>query len=380
MLVKNSDSTPVRAEAKDKRARRGDKANRPNRAYSKSPTKERALHRRGIEILAQGRSPAEIFHLARLLEDAVNPLISTLSGGRLDLSAASMPEETPLLGYAAFIFNGTLTADQIIVLPNRAQWWWVQNATVGAFTLKIRTPSSALSTAIPQNSAWQLVHCDGNDNIVTSPPHIPKMATGAREWIGLDKKRTLTEIFHLACVPTVRISDELGFEVSQAVERALFDHRIRNLKRRKEMRAPFRRISHLRSQLLKALDELDDEVFQASGVERVSVVGLLTVLLDVPLRYLAASKPKNRVSNRPRGSRQNPILRRLILNLYMSIVEGAQGKLTLHGGGGEIRGTLPAVLEILRPYLPEVIPVKLPYETLRDIRKSAREAQLRRSN
>jgi hypothetical protein len=114
------------------------------------------------------------------------------------------------------------------------------------------------------------------------------------------------------------------------------------------------------------------------GVERVSVVGLLTVLLDVPLRYLASSQPKKKVSNRPLGSRQNPILHQLILELYMSIVEGARGKLTLYDELGEIRGTLPAVLDILRPFLPAVIPVKLPYETLRDIRKSAREAQLRR--
>jgi hypothetical protein len=373
MLVKNSGNAPTRADATNKGP--VDKTSRPNQADNTPPAKEQALYRKEVELLAQGRSPAEIFHLARLLENAVNPLISTLSGGTLDLSAVSMSEEIPLLGYTAFIFRGVLTSNQIIVVPNRTQWWWVQNATLGAFTLKIRTPSGALSSAIPQNSAWQLVQCDGNNNIVPSPPHIPQMATGAREWIGPDQQRALTEIFHLTSVPTDRISDELSFEVSQAVERALFEHRIHNLKRRKEMRAPFRRISHLTSQLLKALDELDDEVFQASRVERVSVVGLLTALLDVPLRYLATSQPKNRVSNRPRGSRKNPILRRLILNLYMSIVGGAQGKLTLYGGGGEIRGTLPAVLEILRPYLPDVIPAKLPYETLRDIRKSALEAQ-----
>ena len=228
---------------------------------------------------------------------------------------------------------------------------------------------------MPQNSAWQLVQCDGNDNILPSPTHHSQTAIGAREWIGPDQQRALTEIFHLARVPKERISYEVGSEVSMPVDRALFDHRIRNLKGRKEMRVPFRRIAQLRSQLLKALDELDDEVFQASGVERVPIVGLLTALLDVSLRYLTASQPKNRVSNRPRGSRQNPILRRLILQLYSSIVDRARGKLTLYVDGGEIRGTLPAVLEVLRPYMPDVIPVKLPYETLRDIRKSAREAQ-----
>jgi hypothetical protein len=375
MLVKHSGNAPTRADARNKGQGGTDKTNRPNRAENKRPTKEQALYRKEVELLAQGKSPAEIFHLARLLDDAVNPLISMLSGGTLDLSALSMPEETPSFGYTAFIFKGVLTSDQTIVVPNRTQWRWVQNATMGAFTLKIRTPSGALSSAILQNSAWQLVQCDGNNNIVVSPPHIPQMATSARGWTGPDQQQALTEIFHLACVPTDRISDELAFEVSQAVEDALFDQRIRNLKLRKEMRTPFRRISKLRSQLLKELDELDDEVFQASGVERVSIVGLITALLDVPLRYLATSQPKNRVSNRPRGSMKNPILRRLILNLYISIVERARGKLTLFVGSRKAKGTLPAVLEVLRPYLPNVIPVELPYETLRDIRKSALEAQ-----
>jgi hypothetical protein len=338
----------------------------------KPPRKERTRDRTEIE------SPAEIFHLARLLEDAINPLINTVTGGTLDLSVAALLGEASQLRYPALIFNGTLTSNQIIKVPNLAKLWWVQNATAGAFTLKFQTPSGVLSTAIPQNSGWQLVQCDGNNHIVASPPRTPQMAIGASEWIGPERQRALTEIFHLACVPSDRISFEVGFEVSHAVERALFDHRIQNLKRRKEMRVPFKRIAQLRSQLLKAVDELDDEVFQASRVERVSVAGLLAVLLDVPLRYLAASQPKKTVSNRPRGSRKNPILHRLILDLYVAIVEGARGKLTLHGGGGETRGTLPAVLEILRPFLPEVIPLKLPYETLRDIRKSAREARLRR--
>lgn len=337
------------------------------------------LHSRKIRLLPQGRSPAEIFHLTRLLEDAVNPLISMLSGGTLDLSALSMPEETPLLGCAALIFKGTLTSNQFIVMPNRIQWWSVQNAMAGAFTLEFKTPTGEPSDAIPQNSAWQLVQCDGKNKITLSPPHILRLVSDAREWVGHDQQRALDEIFSLARVPADRISEELSIEVSQVVERALFEHRIRNLKRRKEMRTSFRRLAQLGSHLLKALDELDDEVFQASGVERVSVVAPLTVLLDVPLRYLATSRPKNPVSNRPRGSSQNPILRGLILNLYTSIVEGAYGKLTLYGGGGGIRGTLPAVLEILRAYLPEIIPVKLPYETLRDIRKSARDAQQRRS-
>ena len=232
--------------------------------------------------------------LADLLDDAINPLRSLVTGGRLDLSAMSMPEE--LIRFAALTFEGVLTCDQIVVVPNRTQWWWVQNGTTGPFALKVTTPLGAPSIAIPQGSAWQLVQCDGNDNIVLSPAHIQR-TFGADGRFGANKARALTEIFHVTRVPMDRICDELGFEVGLLVEDAILEQRIRNLKRRKEMRGPFKRIAHLRRELVKALDELDDEIFYASGFDRVSIVGALTVLLDVPIRHLATSRPKNRASN-----------------------------------------------------------------------------------
>jgi hypothetical protein len=106
----------------------------------------------------------------------------------------------------------------------------------------------------------------------------------------------------------------------------------------------------------------------------VSVVGLLATLLDVPLRYFATSQPKKKVAHRPRGSIQNPILRMLILDLYGSVVEQGRGKLTVRRDVDDIKGTLPAVLAILRPFLPKVIPVQIPYKTLRNARKSLGKA------
>jgi hypothetical protein len=240
----------------------------------------------------------------------------------------------------------------------------------------LQTPAGAPSVPIPQNSRWQFVQYDRN-NLVVLPLHAAQTTNRAREWVGPEREQVLTQILQLARVPTDRINFELRSEVFHAVEDAQFNHRIRNLKRRKEITATFRRISRIRNQVLELFDVLDDEVFKASRVERVSVLGLLAALFDIPLRYLTMSEPKKQVSNRPRGSTQNPILRKLIFQLYLSL-ERATGKLTLYQAEGEARGTLPAVLELLRPFLPDVIPVHLPYETLRDIRKSARKAQMRR--
>jgi hypothetical protein len=63
---------------------------------------------------------------------------------------------------------------------------------------------------------------------------------------------------------------------------------------------------------------------------------------------------------------QNVPLRLLITRLRTLIVNQANGQLTLWNGprGGHPNGTLPDVLAILRPYLPDVIPAKMNYRTL----------------
>src|ERR1035438_9121927 len=78
----------------------------------------------------------------QIFEDAIaNSLTSTVGGGTLDLSVAGV---LPLAAanpvhYAALIFNGTLSSLQIIRVPNLPKFWWVQNATSGAFTLQFET-------------------------------------------------------------------------------------------------------------------------------------------------------------------------------------------------------------------------------------------------
>src|SRR5262249_5283560 len=104
------------------------------------------------------------------LADAItNALTSAVTGGTLDLSGSPPPAAASQVRYAGLIFTGTLVSNQTIQVPNLNKWWLVQNATAGAFTLKLKTPSGSASTAIPQNSGWQLVQCDGANNIVVWP-------------------------------------------------------------------------------------------------------------------------------------------------------------------------------------------------------------------
>jgi microcystin-dependent protein len=105
----------------------------------------------------------------QIFEDAIaNALPNSVTGGTLDLSGSPPPAGPSAARYAFLPFAGTLTANQIVKVPNLTKSWLVKNGTSGAFTLSMQTPSGA-PVAIPQNGGWQLVYCDGNNNIVVWP-------------------------------------------------------------------------------------------------------------------------------------------------------------------------------------------------------------------
>lgn len=106
----------------------------------------------------------------QIFEDAIaNSLSSAVTGGTLDLSGSPPPNAASQVRYAGLIFTGALGSNQTVKVPNLTKWWYVNNQTSGAHTLKIQPNGGSASTAIPQNSGWQLVSCDGAGNIVVSP-------------------------------------------------------------------------------------------------------------------------------------------------------------------------------------------------------------------
>jgi hypothetical protein len=104
-----------------------------------------------------------------LLDAITNSLTSSVTGGTLDLSGSPPPTAPSQVHYRSLIFNGTLGSNQVVQVPNLQKWWMVKNATSGAFTLTLKTPLGSASSAIPQNSGWQFVYCDGSGNIVVFP-------------------------------------------------------------------------------------------------------------------------------------------------------------------------------------------------------------------
>jgi len=88
----------------------------------------------------------------------------TNTGGTLDLSGSPPPAALRQDIDAIHFFNGTLTSDLTVVVPNLSKKWIIINGTSAAFNLYWKTPTG-VATQIPQ-STWKFVICDGNDNVV----------------------------------------------------------------------------------------------------------------------------------------------------------------------------------------------------------------------
>lgn len=61
------------------------------------------------------------------------------------------------------VYSGILTGNKAVIVPSRAGFYWVENATTGAFTLTIKT-ATGTGIVVAQGSK-RVVYCDGTDVI-----------------------------------------------------------------------------------------------------------------------------------------------------------------------------------------------------------------------
>jgi hypothetical protein len=88
-------------------------------------------------------------------------------GGSLDLSRSPPPAALRQNLDMIQLFNGALTSDLTVTVPNLSKLWWFQNSTPGAFNLYVKTPSGAAPpnlVQIPQGLGV-MVMCDGASNL-----------------------------------------------------------------------------------------------------------------------------------------------------------------------------------------------------------------------
>jgi hypothetical protein len=99
-----------------------------------------------------------------ILEDAIAGQLSTsVTGGTTDLSTSPPPNGPSAARYGTLIFNGTLSSDQTVKVPNISKRWIVFNNTSGAHDFYMKTPVGP-SILIPQGMHCE-VWCDGLDTL-----------------------------------------------------------------------------------------------------------------------------------------------------------------------------------------------------------------------
>lgn len=86
------------------------------------------------------------------------------TGGTLDLSGAPPPAGPRQDVDAIQLFNGALTSDLTVIVPNLSKTWWFQNNTTGGFSLYVKT-TAGTATQIPQGCG-RMVMCDGSNNVI----------------------------------------------------------------------------------------------------------------------------------------------------------------------------------------------------------------------
>lgn len=88
------------------------------------------------------------------------------------------------LNRVSYNLFGTLTGNRSIIVPATVQQYWITNATTGAFTLTVKTPSGT-GIVVPTGQAY-ILYCDGTNVVqaqtssgVTTPISIANGGTGA---------------------------------------------------------------------------------------------------------------------------------------------------------------------------------------------------------
>jgi hypothetical protein len=102
--------------------------------------------------------------LATIERGLAGNISHAVTGGTLDLSGSPPPSGLTQPLDMLQIFEGVLTVNQIVILPNLSKFWLMDNQTTGSFQLLMQTPSGAFIN-IPQGTT-KFVACDGQGNLI----------------------------------------------------------------------------------------------------------------------------------------------------------------------------------------------------------------------
>lgn len=159
-----------------------------------------------LVMVSNGSTGYNTYAYGRSNQFAFTQLAQTVTGGTLTLTSAQ--GSNIIQEYA-----GTLTSNQIVVLPSTVQLYSLQNGTTGAYTLTFKTAAVGGSTVTVGQNQTAFVVCDGTNvystttNNITSATNIT-LATGSTSSPSLNFLGNLNTGIYLPA------SSQIGFVLS----------------------------------------------------------------------------------------------------------------------------------------------------------------------
>jgi hypothetical protein len=159
-----------------------------------------------LVIVSNGSTGYNTYAYGRSNTFPFTQLVQNVTGGTLTLTSAqgaNIIQE----------YTGTLTSNQIVVLPSTVQLYSLQNATSGAYTLTFKTAAVGGSTVVVGQGQTALVVCDGT-NVFSTTTNTSSSFTSATLAAGSVTAPSLNFLGNTNTGLYLPASNQIGFAIN----------------------------------------------------------------------------------------------------------------------------------------------------------------------
>lgn len=159
-----------------------------------------------LVIVSNGATGYNTYAYGRSNTFPFTQLVQNVTGGTLTLTSAqgaNIIQE----------YTGTLTSNQIVVLPSTVQLYSLQNATSGAYTLTFKTAAVGGSTVVVGQGQTALVVCDGT-NVFSTTSNTSSSFTSATLAAGSVTAPSLNFLGNTTTGLYLPASNQIGFAIN----------------------------------------------------------------------------------------------------------------------------------------------------------------------
>lgn len=161
-----------------------------------------------VVVVSNGSTGFNTYAYGRSNSFAFTQLAQVVTGGTLTLTAAQG-------SYIIQEYSGTLTSNQIVVLPSTVQLYSLQNGTSGAYSLTFKTAGIGSTISIGQGQT-ALVVCDGT-NVYSTTSNTSSSFTSATLAPGAVSSPSLNFLGNVTTGLYLPASNQIGFAINGTV-------------------------------------------------------------------------------------------------------------------------------------------------------------------